>query len=289
MNFVVNTINDARVARAGREHARMGLEPAHDRLLEGILGPTVATPDDDLVVRRARSAAQRSREEIEDTEASVALDPRREAPNPAKVSPHVYLALFVACAVTDFVGSEVTAYFAGVPARQRVFVAASFTIGALLTTMGMGTAIERAWRRGVLGRLGALVLGAVYVLAILLISASRFAPVDEEVSLLEVVGGGLMTLFGVGGPALGAHFALRAWFKARPAALAERAAATSRRRNERELERAHGVLVRAQREGRERETERARLRAVYLTAFREEAARLAKLDSTRKQTANQEN
>lgn len=289
MNFVVNTINDARVARAGREHARMGLEPAHDRLLEGILGPTVATPDDDLVVRRARSAAQRSREEIEDAEATAVLDPRGDVPNPAKVSPSVYLAFFVACAVTDFVGSEVTAYFAGVPARQRVFVALSFTIGALLTTMGVGTAIERAWARGVLGRVGAVVLGAAYVLAILLISASRFAPIDEEVSLLEVVGGGLMTLFGVGGPAVGAHFALRAWLKARPAALAERAAVASRRRNERELERAHGVLVHAQREGRERETERVRLRSLYMLAYREEAARLAKFDSTRKQTTNQEN
>jgi hypothetical protein len=274
MNLVMRTINDARIATAARNHARLGLEPAHDRELEALLGPPMVVAEDDLEQRRHQGRLMRSREAIDENE-SVVTDGPGEPPNPAKVPPFVYLVIAAVCVVTDYAGSELTAYFAGVPAAQRVFVAASFTVGALLVTSGVAYGIERLWAHGASGRLGAVALGVGYVVALLAVASSRFAPIDEDVSVLEVAGGALMTLFGVGGPAVAAHLALRAWVKSRPAALAARDTARALRRAERDADRAHRALSGSQRAARERESERARLRAAYLNAFRAEAARVA--------------
>ncbi len=279
MNMLTRTINDARIAAAARGHARLGLEPAHDRELEALLGPPIVAADDDLEQRRHQGRLKRSREAIDEHESVVAADLGRP-PNPAKVPPFVYLLVAAVCVVTDYAGSELTAYFAGVPGAQRMFVAASFTVGALLVTSGAAYGMERLWVRSASGRVGALALGVGYIAALLAVASSRFAPVDEEVSVLEVAGGALMTLFGVGGPAVGAHLALRAWIKARPGALAARDAARALRRAERDADRAHRALSKSQRAAREREAERTRLRAVYLTHFRAEAARVA-LEVTR--------
>jgi len=274
MNMIERSINTARIATAARDHARLGLDPAHDRELEALLGPPIVVADDDLDQRRHQGRLKRSREAM-DEHASVVAEGPGEPPNPAKVPPFVYLLVAAVCVLTDYAGSELTAYFAGVPAAQRMFVAASFTVGALLVTSGVAYGTERLWARGAAGRVGAIALCAGYVVALLAVASSRFAPVDEEVSVLEVAGGALMTLFGVGGPAVAAHLALRAWMKSRPAALAARATARALRRAERTSDRAHRALAGSQRAGRERETERARLRAVYLNSFRAEAARVA--------------
>ncbi len=274
MNMLTRTINDTRIAAAARNHARLGLEPAHDREIEALLGPPVVVADDDLEQRRHQVRLKRSREAIDEHESVVTEGPGAP-PNPAKVPPFVYLVVAAVCVVTDYAGSELTAYFAGVPAAQRMFVAASFTVGALLVTSGVAYGIERLWARGAMGRLGAIALGAGYVVALLAVASSRFAPIDEEVSVLEVAGGALMTLFGVGGPAVAAHLALRAWMKSRPAALAARDTARALHRAERDADRAHRALSGSQRTARERESERARLRAVYLNSFRAEAARVA--------------
>lgn len=274
MNFIERGINEARIKAAAREHARLGLEPAHDRELEALLGPPIVVAEDDLEQRRLQGRLKRSREAIDEHESVVAEGPG-EPPNPAKVPPFVYLLVAAVCVVTDYAGSELTAYFAGVPAAQRMFVAASFTCGALLVTSGVAYGIERLWARGASGRVGAVALGAGYIVALLAVASSRFAPIDEEVSVLEVAGGALMTLFGVGGPAVAAHLALRAWMKSRPAALAARDSARALQRAERDADRAHRALSGSQRTAREREAERARLRAVYLNTFRAEAARVA--------------
>lgn len=274
MNMLTRTINDARIAAAARNHARLGLEPAHDRELEALLGPPLVVADDDLEQRRHQGRLKRSREAIDEHESVIAEGPGEPA-NPAKVPPFVYLLVAAVCVLTDYAGSELTAYFAGVPAAQRMFVAASFTVGALLVTSGVAYGIERLWARGAAGRVSAVALGVGYVVALLAVASSRFAPIDDEVSVLEVAGGALMTLFGVGGPAVAAHVALRAWMKSRPAALAARDSARALRRAERDADRAHRALSGSQRATREREAERARLRAVYLNAFRAEAARVA--------------
>ena len=284
MNLIERSINTARISATAREHARLGIEPAHDREREALLGPPLVVADDDLEQRRQQGRLKRSRETIDEHESIVAESPG-EATNPAKVPPFVYLLVAAVCVVTDYAGSELTAYFAGVPTAQRMFVAASFTVGALLVTSGVAYGIEQLWTRGAGGRIGAVALGVGYVVALLAVASSRFAPVDDEVSVLEVAGGALMTLFGVGGPAVAAHLALRAWMKSRPAAIAARTSARTLKRAERDSDRAHRALSDTQRAAREREAERTRLRAVYLNAFRAEAARVA-LETTRNANTN---
>jgi hypothetical protein len=148
MNFIERSLNETRIKAAARDHARLGLEPAHDRELEALLGPPIVVAEDDLEQRRHQGRLKRSREAIDEHE-SVVADGPGEPPNPAKVPPVVYLLIAAVCVLTDYAGSELTAYFAGVPAAQRMFVAASFTVGALLVTSGVAYGIERLWARGV--------------------------------------------------------------------------------------------------------------------------------------------
>jgi len=284
MNRIERTINTRHVEAEAKKHANLELpENMHERVIEAQIGPTIVLADDDREQRKHEQTLQHSRE-VKDEEGTVVAEASGTVlPNPGGIPPFVFLLAAAACALTDFAGSELTAYFSGVPAHQRLFVAASFTVGALLVTSGVAFAIESLWKRGITGQVGAVAAGLSYVLALLAVASSRFAPTDEDVSVLEVLGGALMTLFGVGGPAVGAHLALRSWLKARPAALAARRSRQSLRQAERDADRAHRALSGSQRAARERELERVRLRAVYLNAYRAEAALIA---LERKRTSN---
>jgi hypothetical protein len=276
VNPIIKATNTTSVARTGRRHARENAKEDPERVLEAALGPTMVVSDDDLDQKHASLLAQRSRKEMDELESTLPGSPGDgDEPNRAKIPPFAFLLLASGCAVTDFAGSELTLYYGGTPARQIAFAAASFTAGALILTSGAAIAAEHAWKHGVLGRIGAVAIALAYVALTLVIASARFAPVEgDEISTVEIIGGALIALLCVGGPALGAHLALRAWIKARPAAVAEKERARSYGRAGRDLDRARRTLAARQRESREREAERQRLRSVYLVAYREEAARL---------------
>ncbi|MBZ0118033.1 MAG: hypothetical protein K8H88_13605 [Sandaracinaceae bacterium] len=280
MGFVTDWVDEKQATDAGAQCARNRLDPSAvvDRFLEAKHGPPLpAGPEGSLALRHASTLAQQARVGLMELEGSSAARDIRTGGNPP-LPAWTLLAIFIACCALDYLGAVVTAHFAGIPMGMRGALSASFTVGALLLTSGYGVVAEWLWGKGIAGRIAAIALGAVYLAVLAVAGASRFATDDEDAVLVDIAQGAVFAVVSIGGPAVGAHLALRAWFRSRPLARQESRARREQRVYERDLRRGRAELEQAERDAQRKEERRSRMRAAFLVAYRAEAGRLAALE-----------
>ncbi|MCZ7681196.1 MAG: hypothetical protein M5U28_21365 [Sandaracinaceae bacterium] len=178
--------------------------------------------------------------------------------------------------VIEVIGASIMLDGLGIPLRHRLAVAIAYAIGLVIVTRLTAWLVE-VRKPGPLGWLGAGIAILAYAAVIVLAAAARFVVDEEDLSVVELVVEGTVACIAVLGPAVGMHLASVYYLRARPMQKGRRAAAKREASLLRTLKRAHGTLERAQREAREREARRVRMKAAYLAAHRRELARLAQM------------
>lgn len=276
MNIVREPLDEWRAARAGTADAREGVDASNgDRLLDVWVGPIQRTdPESDLKLRREAHNAQRARNELGEVEDEQRRQELGDRATP--VSPFLVALALGVLFVIEVVGASIMLHGLGIPLRHRLAVAVAYAIGLVVVTR-LTAWLVGVRKAGPLGWVGAGVAIVAYASVIVLGAAARLLIDEEDLSLVELVVEGAVACIAVLGPAVGMHLASVYYLRARPMQKGRRAVAKREAMLLRTLKTAHATLERAQREVREREVRRVRMKGAYLAAHRRELARLAQM------------
>lgn len=277
MKIVTEWMDEQRASRAGTADAAASVDASNvDRLLDAWIGPVQRTdPENDLAQRRASFDAQRARNELGEVEDEQRRHELGEQSTP--VSPLLVTLALGVLFVIEVIGASIMLDGLGIPLRHRLAVAVAYAIGLVVVTRLTAWLVE-VRKPGPLGWLGASVAILAYAAVIVLGAAARFLVDEEDLSLVELVVEGTVACIAVLGPAIAMHLASVYYLRARPMQKGRRTAAKREARLMRTLKSAHVTLERAQREVRDREARRVRMKAAYLAAHRRELARVAQMN-----------